>query len=123
MKNGGPRNPGGGDNNKNRPLHGIPELKADGAGLSGELSEGMAKQLLTLRRPTAENRGPEVRNAKGSATFWIQDGVLSKYQYKVSGTMSFGGEDRDVERTTTVEISGIGSTKVDAPEAAKKKLG
>ena len=36
--------------------------------------------------------------------------------------MSFNGEDRDLDTTTTTEIKNVGSTKVDVPEAAKKKF-
>ncbi len=45
--------------------------------------------------------------------FWIKDGILVKYQYHVSGTVSFNGNDRDVDRTTTVEIKDVNSTKID----------
>ena len=55
-------------------------------------------------------------------TFWIADGKLAKYQTHVSGTVSFNGNDRDIDRTTTVEISDVGSTKIDVPDDAKKKL-
>ena len=48
--------------------------------------------------------------------------MLAKYEFKVSGKISFNGNDRDVERTTTVETKDVGSTKVEVPEAAKKKL-
>jgi hypothetical protein len=74
------------------------------------------------------NRGgnanaPEISNAKGSAKFWIKDGLLSKYEFKVSGKISFDGNDREVDRATTVEIKDVGTTKVEIPEEAKKKLG
>ena len=59
---------------------------------------------------------------QGTAKFWVKDGVLSKYQTKVKGTVSFNGNDRDVDRTTTVEIKDIGSTKVTVPDEAQKKL-
>ena len=36
--------------------------------------------------------------------------------------MTFNGEDRDIDRTTTVEIKDVGTTKIDVPEAAKTKL-
>ena len=36
--------------------------------------------------------------------------------------MNFNGNDVDIDRTTTVEIKEVGSTKVDVPEEAKKKL-
>jgi hypothetical protein len=37
--------------------------------------------------------------------------------------MNFNGEDREVSRTTTYEIKDVGTTKVEVPEDAKKKLG
>ena len=40
----------------------------------------------------------------------------------MQGKVSFNGNDRDVDRTTTVEIKDIGSTKVQVPDDAKKKL-
>ena len=45
-----------------------------------------------------------------------------KDDVKVQGKVSFNGNDRDVDRTTTVEIKDIGSTKVQVPDDAKKKL-
>jgi hypothetical protein len=36
--------------------------------------------------------------------------------------MTFNGEDRDIDRTTTTEFKDIGTTKIEVPEAAKKKL-
>jgi hypothetical protein len=53
---------------------------------------------------------------------WVKDGLLSKYEVKVQGKVSFNGNDRDVDRTTTIEIKDIGSTKVQVPDDAKKKL-
>lgn len=97
------------------------ELKQDGDAYAGDLTEAGAKSVLTFGGRGGGN-GPEVSNAKGSVKFWIKDGVLSKYQVKVQGTVSFNGNDRDVDRTTTVEIKDIGSTKVEVPDEAKKKL-
>jgi hypothetical protein len=36
--------------------------------------------------------------------------------------VSFNGNDRDVDRTTTVEIKNVNSTKIEVPDEAKKKL-
>jgi hypothetical protein len=36
--------------------------------------------------------------------------------------VSFNGNDREIDRTTTTEISKVGETKLVVPEAAKKKL-
>ncbi len=99
------------------------ELKKDGDAYSADLTEEGAKGLLSFGgRRGGGQTPPEAKNAKGSVKFWLKDGQLAKYEYKVSGTITFNGEDRDVERTTTVEIKDPGKTKVEVPEAAKKKL-
>jgi hypothetical protein len=36
--------------------------------------------------------------------------------------VSFNGNDRDIDRTTTVVISEVGTTKISVPDEAKKKL-
>jgi hypothetical protein len=97
-------------------------LKKDGAAYSADLTEDGAKALLTFGPRRGGGEGPTVSNAKGSVKFWVQDGLLSKYEFKVQGTVSFNGNDRDVDRTTTIEIKDLGTTKVDVPEEAKKKL-
>lgn len=88
---------------------------------SGDLTEEGVKELLTrgFRRPGGEPPSPA--DPKGSVKFWVKDGVVSKYEYKVQGTMSFNGNDMTIDRTTTVEIKDIGSTKVEVSEEAKKK--
>lgn len=100
----------------------VKELKeADGA-IGGDLTEEGAKDLLSFgRRPGGQ--GPETKNAKGSVKYWLKDGQISKLQVKVSGTISRNGEDRDMNRTTTYEVKDIGTTKVEVPEEAKKKIG
>ncbi|MDX1952964.1 MAG: hypothetical protein SFY81_12350 [Verrucomicrobiota bacterium] len=97
------------------------EIKmADGV-YSGELSEEGVKTYLTMGRRNNPD-APAPKNAKGSAKFWIKDGVLSKYEYHVKGSMEVNGETREIDRTTTVEISEAGNSKVTVPEEAKKKL-
>jgi hypothetical protein len=66
---------------------------------------------------------PDVTNGKGTLKIWTKDGALSKYEYHLTGTVSRGGNDVDVDRTTTVEINDVGNTKIEVPEAAAKKLG
>ena len=94
------------------------DLTAGTNGISGDLTEEGAKQLLLFRR----GGNSSVSDAKGSITFWLADGKLTKYQTHVTGTVSFNGNDRDVDRTTTTEIKDVGSTKVEVPDDAKKKL-
>lgn len=97
------------------------ELKTGTNGISGDLTEAGAKELLSFRRGR-NGGGPEITNPKGSVIFWIADGKLSKYQYHVLGTVSFNGNDFDVDRTTTVEIKDVNTTKIDVPDDVKKIL-
>ena len=100
------------------------ELKKEGDAFAGELTEEGAQDLLRFRGRRAGGDGPPApKNAKGSVKFWVKDGQLAKYEYKVSGTITFNGEDRDIDRTTTTEIKDVGTTKIEVPEEAKKKLG
>jgi hypothetical protein len=98
------------------------EIKKDGDVYSGILTEDGAKALLAFGGRRGSNPPPAPTNAKGSVKFWVKDGALTKYEIKVQGTVSFGGNDMDMDRTTTVEIKDVGATKVDVPEDAKKKL-
>lgn len=98
------------------------ELKAGDKGIAGDLTEDGAKSLLTFRRRNAGGGGPTVTNPKGTITFWITAGKLTKYQYHVTGTVNFNGNDRDVDRTTTTEIKDVGTTKIEVPDEAKKKM-
>jgi hypothetical protein len=59
-----------------------------------------------------------VTDASGAVKFWLKDGLISKYEFKVKGTIN--GNAR--ERTTTVEIKDVGTTKLEVPKGAKKKL-
>ena len=54
--------------------------------------------------------------------FWVKDGHLAKYETHIQGTVSFNGNDCDVDRTTTVEIKDVNATKIAVPDGAKKKL-
>lgn len=102
---------------------GVKELKKDGDAIGGDLTEDAAKTLMRFRRGGGGGgEPPAISNAKGSAKFWIKDGVLVKYEFKVTGKMDFNGNEIDMDRTTTVEIKDVGTTKVEVPEGAKKKL-
>jgi hypothetical protein len=96
------------------------ELKKDGDVISGELTPEGAKKLMSFGGRGGD--GPTVNNAAGTVKFWVKDGMITKYEFKVKGSMNFNGEDRAVDRTTTTEISKVGETKVVVPEGAKKKL-
>jgi hypothetical protein len=101
------------------------EITKDGDAYTGDLTEEGAKQLLTFgggRGGNAGGNAPEIASPKGTVKFWTKDGVLSKYEFNVQGKMTFNNNEREINRTTTVEIKDVGSTKVDVPEEAKKKL-
>jgi len=101
---------------------GTKELKKDGDVIAGDLTEDAAKTLMRFRRGGGGGEGPAISNAKGSVKFWIKDGTLSKYEFKVTGKMDIQGNEVEVDRATTVEIKDVGTTKLEVPEAAKKKL-
>jgi hypothetical protein len=98
-------------------------LTAGTNGISGDLTEDAVKAALTFRRSGNNGgSGPNLTNPKGTVTFWLADGKLVKYQTHVSGTISFNGNDRDVDRTTTTEIKDVGTTKVVVADDGRKKL-
>jgi hypothetical protein len=110
-------------------LEKVGELKKEeeGGAYVGELTEENAKSLLSFgggRRGGGDNaqQRPEVMGAKGTAKFWVKDGVLAKYETSVSGAITFNGNERDLGRVTTVELADVGTAKVEAPEEAKKLL-
>lgn len=100
------------------------DFKKDGDAITATLSDDAAKALMSFggRRggPGGGGGGPEISDAKGTAKFWIKDGVLGKYEYHVQGKMSINGTDREIDRTTTVELKD-GAPAADAiPQSAKK---
>jgi hypothetical protein len=101
---------------------GTKALAKDGEAWAGELTEDAAGTLLAFGRKPVAGDPLSVSNARGSVKFWLKDGALVKYEIKVSGKVSFNGNERDTERTLTTEIKDVGATKVEVPEEAKKKL-
>jgi hypothetical protein len=101
------------------------EVKKSGDAYEAELTEEGVKELLSFggrRGANADNAPPPPTNTKGTAKFWVKDGQLAKYEYNVKGTMSFQGQEREIDRTTTVEVKDVGSTKVEVPAEAKAKM-
>lgn len=98
-------------------------------GFSADLTPEAAKQMLMFRprraatQPDANAPQMDVSDAKASIKYWIKDGALSKIEIHVTGTVTFNGNDRDVDRTTTTEFKDVGSTTVTVPDDAKGKFG
>jgi hypothetical protein len=101
----------------------VQELKkGDGGVYSGDLTEAGVKALFARAGRRGGGDGPT--GAKGNAKFWLKDGVLSKFEYNVQGSVKRRDSDEEIKvnRTTTTEIKNVGTTTVTVPEAAKKKL-
>jgi len=100
------------------------DLKQDGDKITGEMTTDGAKAQLSFGGRGRRGGGapPEITNPKGTVTFWVTDGKLTKYSSHVTGSISGPNGDFDIDRTTTVTIKDVGSTKVEVPDDAKKKL-
>jgi hypothetical protein len=101
---------------------------ADGAIVGTLAAEDVATRLSFGRGGRGRSGGeattpPAPKNASGTAKIWLKNGAVARYEINVKGTIATpNGDDRDVDMTTTTEIKDVGATKVDVPEAAKKKL-
>ena len=102
----------------------VKDLTLSGDAYAGDLTEEGAKALMSLgRRPGAGGgEGPAISGAKGSVKVWLKDGLVAKYAVKVQGSISFNGNDMNIDRTTTTEIKDVGTTKVEVPAEAKAKV-
>ena len=88
-----------------------------------ELPAPVVKEMLAERsRSGIQEGGPA--NPKGSVKFWVRNGVLEKFEYTLQGKIIIPDfrQEFDVDRTTTVEIKNVGSTRVTLPPAAMQKL-
>ena len=84
------------------------QLKADGV-----------KKLLSFGRP---GEGPEVMDPSGSIKITIKDESITSYELTLNGSMSFNGNDFDINRSSKVTLSGLGQAEFEFPEKAKAKL-
>jgi hypothetical protein len=91
---------------------------------TADLNPDAAKAALMFRRPANadDSNAPTVSNAKVSLKVWIKDGAVSKIENHASGTISFNGNDRDIDRTSTTSFYNVGTTTVTVPDDAKAKL-
>jgi hypothetical protein len=92
---------------------------------SADLTPEAVKAMAAFRGRRGGNGAtppPEITDPKGSVKVWIKDGAVSKMVITLGGSMSFNGNDVQIDRTTTTEFSDVGSTKVEIPDDAKKVL-
>jgi len=101
----------------------VKELKAADGAIAGELKDDAVRELLLMGNRQREGQEPpKTTEAKGAIKFWIQNGALTKVEIKVSGKITAGDKESTINRTTTVEIKDVGTTKIELPDEAKAKL-
>ena len=101
----------------------VKELKAADGAIAGELKDDAVQELLLMGSRQREGQEPpKTTDAKGAIKFWIQNGALTKVEIKVSGKITAGDKESVINRTTTVEIKDVGTTKIEVPDEAKAKL-
>ncbi len=101
----------------------VKDVKEAEGVVSGDLKEEAVKELLGRGARRREGQDPpKIENPRGSVKFWIQSGALTKYEFNVQGKVTAGEREFDVNRTTTVELKDVGSTKLDVPAEAKQKM-
>jgi len=103
-------------------IKGMKSIKEEEGAFTGDLSEEAVKGFLLLGTRRREGQEPKTSDAKGSIKFWIKDGALTKYEIKVQGKVSAGDRESNINRTTTIEIKDVGTTKVEVPPEAIQKL-
>lgn len=99
------------------------ELKAGEGGMfSADLTEKALKELLTIG-PRGKDQ-PEPKDVSGSVKLWLKDGELTKFVSHIHGRTIFGPDqqEQEIDLTRTVEIHDKGTTKLEVPAEAKKKL-
>jgi len=102
----------------------IKELKSvDGALVATASGEEATALLAPAGGRGGQGGGFAPKYSSVTVKFWLKDGAVAKYTTHSVGTMTLpNGDDREIDATTTVEFKNVGTTKVEVPEAAKKKL-
>jgi hypothetical protein len=97
---------------------------ADGGVISGPFTDAGATDMMTFPSRSGSTPPPP-KDAKGTVKFWLNaDGTLAKFESHLTAQVSFGDDQQqqDFEVTRTIEIHGVGTTKVEVPEDAVKAL-
>ena len=88
----------------------------------GDLTEDGLHGMISNGSRRGDNLPPGLTSPHGNVKFWIKDGVLTKFQYRLAGSMTFNATEVKIDRETTVEIHDIGTAKVEVPEEVQRKL-
>jgi putative heme-binding domain-containing protein len=102
------------------------DFASDGDRVTATLSGDVVQDLLSRAGPGRGGRrgggpaGGTWRDPKGSVTFTIKDGLLTRFTLALIATREFRGEATKVMRSTTTTITALGSTKVAVAADAKE---
>jgi hypothetical protein len=99
----------------------LENIKKTSDGYTADLSADAAKAMLTLPR-RGQNAPRTITNPKVSIKVTCKDGMVTKLENHATGTITFNGEDHDIDRTTTTDFTDVGTTTVTIPDEAKAKL-
>ncbi|HTF57591.1 MAG TPA: hypothetical protein VK661_10190 [Planctomycetota bacterium] len=105
-------------------LEGVRELKEgpDG-GRVGELSEAAARtQVERTLKGGGRKDPPEIKEPRGTVRFWIQDGLILKYDIATQAKVTVNDVEIVLKRTLTVKVKDVNTTPVPVPEEASKIL-
>lgn len=98
-------------------------LRRDNDAIAGILSGDAVRAIISRWGVRVGDAEMQISDARGLIKFWVRDGLLTKYEYRVYAVLGLEGSRRTVDRTITVELDQIGTAKVDLPEEARQKLG
>lgn len=88
-----------------------------------DLDDAAVKDLLRQSLRTARN--PDVASKGGVLAFWVQDGVVIKYEMQLRGTVTYpppAASSWSADLRITVGLSSQGTTVLDVPEDVRKKV-
>ena len=106
----------------------IKDLKSSDGSISGELPEAVVNELTQFGRrgrggPGGGGGGGGPSNAKGWIKVKLANGQITKTILEIESEMrDRDGGTQTVNAITTTEISDVGATKLEVPEAVKSKL-
>ncbi len=110
----------------------VKDLSLSNGVFAGDFTADAARPLLgrvtDMIRGGGMNGGgggntPTVSDAIGTVKFWVAEGGLNKYELSIRANVSYyGGRKTEVGRITTVEFKEVGTTKINAPADALKKI-
>lgn len=105
----------------------IKEVKREdsdgGACYSGELTEDAAKEFGAMQSGKAAGKNATFKYTGSVKVFVNGEGSITKLEIVTEGKGAVKDQEMTIKQTRTIEISEVGSTKVEVPEEVTKLLG